>query len=64
MLKTLVLPEWQSCKVTDIPPTDIDRLLTKIAAGTPRVCKKPVTPIKVPRAFKEKQAKPKPLPKA
>ena len=37
MLKTLVLPEWRSRKVTDIRPTDIDRLLTKVAAGRPRV---------------------------
>ncbi|MDZ4095689.1 MAG: Arm DNA-binding domain-containing protein, partial [Paracoccaceae bacterium] len=33
MLKTLVLPEWRSRKVTDITPTDVDRLLTKVAAG-------------------------------
>ena len=63
MLKTLVLPEWRSRKVTDITPTDVDRLLTKIAAGRPRVWKKPVKPIKVPRAFKSKRSKPKPPPK-
>ena len=48
MLKTLVLPEWRSRKVTDITPTDVDRLLTKVAAGRPRVWKKPVKVIRCP----------------
>lgn len=63
MVRTLVLPEWRSRKVTDITPTDVDRLLTKVAAGRPRVWKKAVKPIKVPRAFKSKQSNPKPPPK-
>jgi len=64
MLKTLVLPEWRTRKVTDITPTDVDRLLTKIAAGRPRVWKKSVKPKKAPRAFKSKRTKPSPPPKA
>ena len=64
MLKTLVLPEWRMRKVTDITPTDVDRLLTKIAAGRPRVWKKSVKPTKTPRAFKSKRTKPNPPPKA
>ena len=64
MLKTLVLPEWRSRKVTDITPTDVDRLLTKIAAGRPRVMKKSVKPAKPTRMYKSKKAKPKPLPNA
>ena len=52
MLKTLVVPEWRSRKVADITPTDVDRLLTKIAAGRPRVWKKAAKPIKVPRTLK------------
>ena len=52
MLKTLVLPEWRSRKVADITPTDVDRLLTKVAAGRPRVWKKSVKPINAPRAVK------------
>lgn len=31
MLNGLVLPEWRTRKVADITPTDVDRLLTKIA---------------------------------
>jgi integrase len=64
MLKTLVLSEWRTRKVTDITPTDVDRLLTKIAAGRPRVWKKSVKPTKAPRAFKSKRTKPTPPPKA
>lgn len=64
MLKTLVLPDWRTRKVTDITPTDVDRLLTKIAAGRPRVWKKAVKPTKTPRAFKSKRTKPTPPPKA
>ncbi len=63
MLKTLVLPDWRTRKVTDITPTDVDRLLTKIAAGRPRVWKKSVKPTKAPRAFKSKRTKPTPPPK-
>ena len=59
MLKTLVLPEWRSRKVTDITPTDVDRLLTKVAAGRPRVWKKTMKPIPSPRLFKTRQSKPK-----
>lgn len=40
MLNGLVLPEWRSRKVADITPTDVDRLLTKIALGRPRPSKK------------------------
>ena len=39
MLNGLVLPEWRSRKVADITPTDVDRLLTKIALGRPRPSK-------------------------
>jgi integrase len=63
MVRTLVLPEWRSRKVTDITPTDVDRLLTKVAAGRPRVWKKAAKPILAPRALKSKQAKAKPAPK-
>ncbi|MDT8854937.1 integrase arm-type DNA-binding domain-containing protein [Paracoccaceae bacterium Fryx2] len=56
MLRTLVLPDWRSRKVADITPTDVDRLLIKVAAGRPRVWKKPVKPIAVPRAFKSKRS--------
>jgi integrase len=62
MLRTLVLPEWRSRKVVDITPTDVDRLLTKVAAGRPRVWKKTVKPITAPRAFKAKRTKPKSAP--
>ena len=63
MLRTLVLPDWRSRKVTDITPTDVDRLLIKVAAGRPRVWKKPVKPIAVPRVFKSKRSAPKSPPK-
>ena len=39
MLKGLVLPDWRTRKMADITPTDIDRLLTKIALGRPRPSK-------------------------
>jgi integrase len=39
MLNTLVLPSWRSRKVAEITPTDVDRLLTKIAEGRPRPAK-------------------------
>ena len=63
MLKTLVLAEWRSRKVTDITPTDVDRLLTKVAAGRPRVWKTTVKPIPSSRVFKTKQSEPKSPPK-
>jgi integrase len=63
MLKTLVLPDWRTRKMTDITPTDVDRLLTKIAEGRPRVWKNSVMPSKAPRAFKSKRTKPTPPPK-
>ncbi len=40
MLEKLILPEWRKRKVADITPTDVDRLLTKIAAGRARPSKK------------------------
>ncbi len=40
MLEKLILPEWKKRKVADITPTDVDRLLTKIAAGRARPSKK------------------------
>lgn len=43
MLEKLVLPEWKNRKVADITPTDVDRLLTKIAAGRARPSKKKPT---------------------
>jgi integrase len=64
MLRALVVPEWRSRKVADITPTDVDRLLTKIAAGRPRVWKKATKPIKVPRTLKPARSKPKSPPKA
>jgi len=39
MLQKLVLPEWRGRMVADITPTDVDRLLTKIAAGRARPAK-------------------------
>ena len=63
MVRTLVLPEWRSRKVVDITPTDVDRLLTKVAAGRPRVWRKTVKPVPTPRTFKAKQSKPMPPPK-
>ena len=68
MLKTMIVPELRSRKVTDITPTDItptdvERMLTKIAAGRPRVMKRPVKPTKTTRTYKSKKAEPKLLPK-
>ena len=63
MLRTMIVPEWRSRKVTDITPTDVDRLLIKIAAGRPRVTKKPTKPAKKTRTYKSKKSKPKPPPK-
>ena len=37
MLNGLVLPDWRTRKVADITPTDVDRLLTKIALGSAAV---------------------------
>ena len=39
MMTTLVLPVWRSRKVSDITPTDVDHLLTKIAEGRSRPSK-------------------------
>jgi len=39
MLEKLVLPEWKSRKMVDITPTDVDRLLVKIAEGRARPAK-------------------------
>jgi len=39
MLNGLVLPECLTRKVADITPTDVDRLLSKIAVGRPRPSK-------------------------
>jgi integrase len=39
MLTKLVLPDWRNRLVTDITPTDVDRLLTKIAEGRARPAK-------------------------
>ena len=54
MLNGLVLPDWRNRKVADITPTDVDRLLTKIALGRPRPSKtapktKRRTPLKPPK---------------
>ena len=54
MLNGLVLPDWRTRKVADITPTDVDRLLTKIALGRPRPSKtapktKRRTPLKPPK---------------
>ena len=40
MLQKLVLPDWRLRKVAEINPTDVDRLLTKIAEGRARPAKK------------------------
>ena len=58
MLNGLVLPDWRTRKVVDITPTDIDRLLTKIAAGRPRPSK---TAPKAKRKTPLKPAKPTPV---
>ena len=39
MLTKLVLPDWRNRLVTEITPTDVDRLLTKIAEGRARPAK-------------------------
>jgi integrase len=39
MMTKLVLPDWRNRLVTDITPTDVDRLLTKIAEGRVRPAK-------------------------
>lgn len=57
MLEKLVLPEWKNRKVADITPTDVDRLLTKIAAGRARPSKKKPT-----QKRRKKLAPPKPTP--
>ena len=58
MLNGLVLPDWRTRKVADITPTDIDRLLTKIALGRPRPSK---TAPKTKRRAALKPAKPTPI---
>ena len=58
MLNGLVLPDWRTRKVADITPTDIDRLLTRIAAGRPRPSK---TAPKAKRKTPLKPAKPTPV---
>jgi len=58
MLNGLVLPEWRPRKVADITPTDVDRLLTKIAVGRPRPSK---TSPKAKRRTPLKPAKPTPV---
>ena len=47
MVRTLVVQEWRSRKVTDIALIDVDRLQLRVAAGCPRILKQPVTLIKV-----------------
>jgi integrase len=39
MMTKLVMPDWKNRLVTDITPTDVDRLLTKIAEGRARPAK-------------------------
>lgn len=57
MLHKLVLPDWRLRKVAEITPTDVDRLLTKIAEGRARPAKKQ------PKAKRKKPLKPpKPTP--
>ena len=58
MLNGLVLPDWRTRKVADITPTDVDRLLTKIALGRARPSK--TTP-KAKRKTPLKPAKPIPV---
>jgi site-specific recombinase XerD len=58
MLNGLVLPDWRTRKVADITPTDIDRLLTKIALGRPRPSK---TAPKGKRRIPLKPGKPTPV---
>lgn len=57
MLEKLDLPEWKNRKVADITPTDVDRLLTKIAAGRARPSKKKPT-----QKRRKKLAPPEPTP--
>jgi len=58
MLNALVLPDWRTRKVADITPTDVDRLLTKIALGRPRPSK---TAPKAKRKTPLKPVKPTPV---
>jgi len=58
MLNGLVLPDWRTRKVADITPTDVDRLLTKIALGRARPSK---TAPKAKRKTPLKPAKPTPV---
>jgi len=58
MLNGLVLPDWRTRKVADITPTDVDRLLTKIALGRARPSK--IAP-KAKRKTPLKPAKPTPV---
>ena len=58
MLNGLVLPDWRTRKVADITPTDVDRLLTKVAEGRPRPSK---TVPKAKRKSPLKPAKPTPV---
>ncbi len=58
MLNGLVLPDWRTRKVADITPTDVDRLLTKIALGRPRPSK---TAPKTKRRAPLKPPKPTPI---
>jgi integrase len=58
MLNGLVLPDWRTRKVADITPTDVDRLLTKIALGRARPSK---TAPKAKRKTSLKPAKPTPV---
>lgn len=51
------MPEWKNRKVADITPTDVDRLLTKIAVGRARPSKKKPT-----QKWRKKPAPPKPTP--
>jgi hypothetical protein len=52
MLHKLVLPAWRTRKVAELTPTDVDRLLTKIAEGRARPAKKQ------PKAKRRKPLKP------
>jgi len=58
MLNGLVLPDWRTRKVADITPTDVDRLLAKIALGRARPSK---TAPKAKRKTPLKPAKPTPV---
>jgi integrase len=52
MLRKLVLPDWRLKKVAEITPTDVDRLLTKIAEGRARPA------ARQPKAKRRKPLKP------